>query len=106
MELEPSPGKSSGMNLAPGMSLSRRLAHEFDPSVRQRGLAYYLRRLVRIRHGSESEVDARVAGSREYDVMLGLEGHVLRMWCDCAYFDSSGPCKHLWAAILAAESRG
>ena len=88
------------------MTLTRTLSHEFDASVRQRGLAYFARRLVRIRHGSESEVDARVAGSRDYDVLLEFDGSVLKMSCDCAYFDSSGPCKHLWATILAAETHG
>ncbi|HTS64589.1 MAG TPA: SNF2-related protein [Candidatus Acidoferrales bacterium] len=88
------------------MNLTRTLSQEFDASVRQRGLAYFARHLVRIRHGSESEVDARVAGSRDYDVSLRFEHGVLNMSCDCAYFDSSGPCKHLWATILAAETKG
>src|ERR1051326_5835801 len=87
-------------------TLSRKLELQFEPSIRQRGLDYYRRKAVRIRHGSESEVDARVAGSRDYDVMLSVEGPKLRMWCDCAYFDSNGPCKHLWATVLAAEGRG
>src|SRR5438105_1607451 len=88
------------------MSLTSKLSHQFEPSVRQRGQAYYLRRQVRIRHGSESEVQASVSGSRDYDVSMSLEGQAFHMWCDCAYFDSEGPCKHLWATVLAAEARG
>jgi superfamily II DNA or RNA helicase len=87
-------------------SLTGKLSHQFAADVRQRGQAYYLRRLVRIRHGTASEVDASVTGSRSYDVMLSIEGSVVRMWCDCEYFASDGPCKHLWATVLAAESRG
>ena len=87
------------------MTLSRKLLMEFTPDVRQRGFDYLRHGRVRIRHGSESEIDARVVGSREYDVMMSLQGRVFRMWCDCAYFDSNGPCKHLWATVLAAESR-
>ena len=94
------------MSFAHSMSLTRTLTQEFEPPVRQRGLAYFARRLVRIRQGSETEIDARVAGSRDYSVKLRLERGVLHMSCDCEYFDSSGPCKHLWATILAAETNG
>jgi superfamily II DNA or RNA helicase len=94
------------MSFARASSLSAKLSSQFAPEIRQRGQAYYVRRHVRIRHGSQQEVDASVTGSREYAVVLGLEGSVFRMWCDCAYFDSNGPCKHLWATVLAAESRG
>src|SRR5262249_19469150 len=93
------------MAYARATSLTANLPHQFAADVRQRGQAYYLRRLVRIRHGTANEVDASVTGTRAYDVMLSLEGDVFRMWCDCEYFESSGPCKHLWAAVLAAESR-
>jgi superfamily II DNA or RNA helicase len=94
------------MAFARPSSLTAKLSHQFSPDVRQRGQAYHLRGRVRIRHGSQQEVDASVTGSREYDVMLGLEGSVFRMWCDCGYFDSTGPCKHLWATVLTADERG
>src|SRR5439155_1171839 len=107
MKADPSPEVHYPM-LGPtrAINLSKRLEYEFHASVRQRGLDYFIRRRVRIRHGSAESVDATVAGSRDYQVSLNLEGQVLSMWCDCAYFDSSGPCKHLWAAILTAELRG
>jgi superfamily II DNA or RNA helicase len=94
------------MSAAGGTNLTRTLAQEFEASVRQRGLAYFSRRYVRIRSGSESEVTAMVKGSRDYDVSIRFEAGVLKMWCDCVYFDSTGPCKHLWATVLAAESSG
>jgi len=28
------------------------------------------------------------------------------MLCECPFFESEGPCKHLWATILAAEAKG
>jgi superfamily II DNA or RNA helicase len=87
-------------------SLTAKLSHQFAADVRQRGQAYHLRGRVRIRHGSQQAVDASVIGSRDYSVMLGLEGSVFRMRCNCAYFESSGPCKHLWATVLAADERG
>ena len=61
---------------------------------------------MRIVTGSESEVGARVQGARDYYVDITCEDDELNMWCDCPYFDSTGPCKHLWATILAAEAKG
>ena len=52
------------------MSLSTRLAHDFDGGVRQRGRGYYLEGRVRILRSSRSEVEARVRGSRNYEVSL------------------------------------
>jgi hypothetical protein len=90
------------------MSLSTRLAGEFDVGIRQRGHSYYLQGRVRILHGDASEVEARVRGSSSYDVDLDFtsEDGVLSAWCDCPYFESDGQCKHVWATILAAELRG
>ena len=88
------------------MNLSTRLAHDFAAVVRQRGQGYYWKGLVHVDHATDSEVEARVRGSRTYDVSLAWQGGVLSAWCDCRYFDSSGACKHLWATILAAEALG
>src|SRR5580704_4881182 len=88
------------------MNLSTRLAHEFSAVVRQRGQGYYWKGLVDVEHANDSEVEARVRGSRTYEVSLDWAGGVLSAWCDCRYFYSSGACKHLWATILAAEALG
>src|SRR5215472_12760382 len=88
------------------MSLSSALAGLFDNGVRNRGLSYFQRRLVRIRHGSDSEVSATVQGSRAYEVEMRWDGKTLHIWCDCPYFETGENCKHLWAAILAAQDRG
>ncbi|HXJ96860.1 MAG TPA: SNF2-related protein [Terriglobia bacterium] len=88
------------------MNLSQRLAGNFSGTVRHRGHSYYWQGRVRIRHGSESGVAANVRGSQNYQVNLDWQDGVLSANCDCLYFDSDGPCKHLWAAILAAEAYG
>ena len=88
------------------MTLSSRLVFDFPPGVRKRGEGYFFQGKVQIRHGSDREVEARVVGSRLYDVGLDLTGGTLSAWCDCAYFDGEGPCKHLWATILAADADG
>jgi superfamily II DNA or RNA helicase len=88
------------------MNLVTRLAGDFSTNVRNRGKIYYWQGRVRIQHGSDSQVEAQVRGSRQYEVSLDYEAGVLSAWCDCSYFDSGGPCKHLWATILAADARG
>jgi hypothetical protein len=89
------------------MNLATRLAENFTTNVRKRGQDYYWQRRVRIEYGSASEVGARVKGSNAYDVSLDWKDGRLSVWCDCPYFVDSGlPCKHLWAAILAADGQG
>jgi superfamily II DNA or RNA helicase len=88
------------------MNLSQRLAGNFSGTVRHRGQSYFWQGRVRIRDGSESDVAANVRGSQNYEVSLVWGDGVLSANCDCLYFDSDGPCKHLWATILAAEADG
>jgi len=88
------------------MNLSRKLACEFDDDVRSRGASYYLGRKVDIEAGSSTQAYAHVKGSRKYQTSLEWEDGTLFALCDCPYFESVGPCKHLWATILAAEGSG
>jgi superfamily II DNA or RNA helicase len=88
------------------LSLSSRLSGDFEAGVRSRGQAYYFKGRVRIVRGDASEVEATVRGSRTYDVSLDWEDDQLSAYCDCEYYDSAGPCKHLWATILAADAQG
>lgn len=86
--------------------LSSKLAHSFDPEVRARGAAYFSHGAVRLLSGSRSKVSAKVKGTEVYQVDLTWENGDLSLCCDCEYFDSTGPCKHLWATILAAQQKG
>src|SRR5580700_70086 len=88
------------------MNLSRKLAREFDDDVRSRGASYYLGRRVDIEAGSSTQAYAHVKGSQKYQTSLEWEDGTLFALCDCPYFESVGPCKHLWATILAAEGGG
>jgi superfamily II DNA or RNA helicase len=88
------------------MKLSQRLEGEFKTAVRQRGLNYHWQHLVRIRSGDARGVQADVTGSERYGMTLNWDDPFLTVWCDCPYFEREGPCKHLWAAILAAETQG
>lgn len=83
--------------------LSRRLAREFEPAVRQRGENYYRAKKIWVDHIDEQSVQTLVKGSSTYNVELRLEGNSLHASCDCPFFYDHGPCKHLWATILAAD---
>jgi superfamily II DNA or RNA helicase len=86
------------------VNLSDKLAGYFPSSIRNRGSSYFRQQRVRVQHGSECKIRARVRGSEYYQVSLEWADGVLSVACDCLYFDSDGPCKHLWATILTADA--
>ena len=89
------------------MNLSTQVSRAFDATIRSRGHAYFKRGAIRIQTGLANKVVAMVTGSRTtYEVQIEWEGGDLSLCCECPYFESAGPCKHLWATVLMAESRG
>src|SRR3984957_15220340 len=86
------------------MLLAPTLKNRFNTSIRERGYQYFSQQRVWIRYGSSSELGAQVRGSQPYRVMLQWTGSQLAVLCECPYFvDQAKPCKHLWAAVLAAD---
>ena len=77
--------------------MAEAVRRNFRPGIRDRGSNYYT-----IKSGSATHVDAVVHGSTAYDVSIELQNTMLNAWCDCPFFSSEGPCKHLWATILKA----
>ena len=53
----------------------------------------------------KSHVDSRVKGSKVYLVRLTLGRVSLDVACTCPYFEKGEECKHVWATMLAADSR-
>jgi superfamily II DNA or RNA helicase len=86
--------------------LASKLTHLFTSTVRSRGQAYFDRRSVRITQGSPDSLEALVSGSQTYEVEVEWDDGDLSLYCSCPFFESDGPCKHLWAAVLAAGERG
>jgi superfamily II DNA or RNA helicase len=71
---------------------------------RMRGESYFLDGRVSTVRSDSGRFIATVRGSRTYDTALTLDGDRLIVDCTCPYFeDSLEPCKHIWAAILAAD---
>jgi SNF2-related domain/Helicase conserved C-terminal domain len=88
------------------MQLTLRLAPEFTSSSRQKGLTYYQQGRVRLQECLPNKVEALVVGSGTYHVSLTWTDPSLLVECDCPYFFDVGPCKHLWATVLAAQGKG
>ena len=87
------------------MNLPAQIDSRFPAVIRSRALDY--RHRVRILDGSATHVRATVRGQcrPHYDVDIVLDGTTLRMSCECPYFESEGPCKHLYATLCEAQRR-
>ena len=88
------------------MSLTSLAANLFDRNVRARGSAIYENHRVKVSTAGPDHLFARVQGTDLYDVRISKYEGGLEVWCDCIAFEDYGPCKHLWAAVVAAEQRG
>jgi hypothetical protein len=87
------------------MSLKSRFSPEFNPKIRDRGFAYFRAGAVKILENSDSYVLAEVRGTLVYLVQLTLTSNSLEVACTCPYFLDGEDCKHIWATMLAADSK-
>jgi hypothetical protein len=87
------------------MYLQGQLSKSFPTRIRQRGETIdQVGQVARI-SGNQFKVSADVQGSNLYSVELSRHGDEIHVTCDCPYFSSDGPCKHIWATILAADRK-
>jgi len=87
------------------MSLKSRFSPQFNPRIRDRGFAYFRSGAVKILEHSDFYMLAQVKGNRDYFVQLTLTLDSLEIACTCPYFDNGEDCKHIWATMLAADSK-
>ena len=87
------------------MTLATLLAHFVDWRVRERGRSYFQTGKVRLVASGPEAVEAVVSGSEEYGVTLTREDARVWVFCSCPFFQGGEPCKHVWAAILAADAQ-
>src|SRR5579883_3624764 len=90
------------------MSLIAQVRDDVPALVQSQGDILYRSGAVEIESGSATQVDATVHdGHRPTDVALRRTKRAVKVGCTCAYFGDSGdPCKHIWAALLAAAAQG
>ena len=86
------------------MSLKGKFANEFNPKIRDRGVAYFRSNSVTILKHTDSQVEAQVKGKTNYLVRLSLNGNTFSVACTCPYFEGGEECKHIWATMLAADN--
>ncbi|HQR33927.1 MAG TPA: SNF2-related protein [Blastocatellia bacterium] len=86
------------------MSLILQLAGEFSAEIRSGGNEYFRQGKVKIKNASPMNLEAEVQGTDKYKVSLWREGNEISVRCSCPYYKSDRLCKHLWAALLTADS--
>src|SRR5689334_2399199 len=87
-------------------SLAAAVRHSVTTNTRDRGLSYFFNGRVTIDRTAADRVSATVRGSHPYNVSIRIDGNRLAVDCNCPRFlDTLQPCKHVWAVILAADSR-
>jgi len=88
-------------------SLTARLFNQVDRAAQERGRRYFLHGAVNFIEGTAWTMHAAVQGTRLYDVQVATENHHVNASCSCPFFERvQEPCKHVWAALLAAERSG
>ena len=88
------------------LSLARALAPDVPEQTRAKGSTYFRNGAVVSILGFDDKVTAIVYGSRQYHVEIAREQEGYIGSCECPYFqDRFHVCKHIWAVVLAADSR-
>lgn len=79
--------------------------NEFDPAIQGRGRAYFQARRVNLESLEANTAKFKVLGTNPYQVELlrNTQDSKLNWTCNCKYFSSNAPCKHIWAAILFSD---
>lgn len=79
----------------------------FPTRILERGREYWRQGNVEELSWVGSSIRAVVLGSEEYDVELEVEDDiVVDLYCSCPYAEDGSACKHMAAALLAAEEEG
>jgi hypothetical protein len=87
--------------------LTEELSDEIGRLSQQRGRQYFLSGAVKRIKGDALSINAVVQGTILYDVTISSVDGFLDYSCTCPYFERDfEPCKHIWAACLAAEQKG
>jgi len=88
-------------------ALTGRFFNQVDRLSQERGRRYFLRGAVSFIEGDSSSLHAGVQGTLLYDVRASIDKHRINVSCTCPFFGrAKDPCKHIWAALLAAEQSG
>ena len=88
-------------------SLVSVLAGDVSPRTQEKGRSYFQRGAVTSIEAIADGVTAVVQGTEPYAVLIARAGDAFVASCECPFLrDRHEVCKHAWATILAADSRG
>jgi superfamily II DNA or RNA helicase len=90
----------------PTGSWTNRLTAQISDAVLVKGRLYFRSGRVDIEAGADNLLEATVHGSQQYHVRVGIHDKDIQASCTCPSFEKGDVCKHIWAALLAAESEG
>ncbi|HXE53679.1 MAG TPA: hypothetical protein VN541_11715, partial [Tepidisphaeraceae bacterium] len=89
------------------MSLVKKFTEDFTHTARAEGSRIFQGGGAQIDDHGADWVEATVRGGQLYGVTLRRSKGAVRYLCECAhYLNTLEPCKHVWAALVAAEARG
>lgn len=87
------------------MYLERHLHRSFRSQDRERGALLYESGRVTLISGNQWEVSAEVSDPDAMPVDLIRERNDIHVLCECDFWERHGTCRHVWAAILAADRK-
>ncbi len=87
------------------MYLQRHLKSQIPSGTRQFGDYLYAAGKVRLLNGNQWRVEAQVKDEVVEAVTLSRQGTEIVAACSCPDFETDGVCRHVWAAIRAADTK-
>lgn len=87
-------------------SLADELRSQFSSITQKKGRQYFSGSKVRFDSVEDWHIATKVSGGELYDVDLWIElsnSNDLVANCTCPFFNSNGPCKHVFASLLAID---
>jgi len=87
-------------------TLEETLGAVVTPRTQARGRRYADAGRVEVTEVSGGRVHALVHGTETYDTFFESRAKGWSGWCSCPAFDTTGPCKHIWALVLVCDRQG
>ena len=88
------------------MKWIRRIQTDVEIPDRNKGQKCFDSGAVKLKSGGPGKVTASVNGKGEHPVEIKVDGDAVVAYCDCDRFMDGKFCQHIWATLVAAESKG
>jgi SNF2 family DNA or RNA helicase len=88
------------------MTLAELLQNRFRADLRHRGAAYIEAERITLVRVTPENIFGLVQDGAEFQTQLRYQPDDVGLFCTCDQFAKSKVCKHLWATVLAADSKG